>query len=337
MLKISLLLFFLVACNSEDSVADTQSKEDVVSEVKNKPVEKSKTENPKEVEDPKEGDSPKEVENPVILGNDFSVPSFLEGQDPAPDNMTWTKLENLSDEFNGSSLDETKWLNTDPKRWVGRPPGLFVKNSVSEADGDLMLTVDRLPAPQIVNGSTFNYSCSNIFSKAFVAVGTYTESRIKANKTFLSTTFWLINNKGKEQGCDKRVTELDVTEMVGKITGSNKGFDERMNSNTHSRQIDCEDQHTKGSKGGKVGIGGKVWEDYHIYGVWWKSPKEILFFLDGKKVYTINPVADFNLLMQLRLVTETYDWNKPPADGGVNGSFEDRTSYYDWVRSWKLQ
>ena len=44
----------------------------------------------------------------------------------------------------------------------------------------------------------------------------------------------------------------------------------------------------------------------------------------------------YDLPMYLRLVTETYDWNPVPADGGLTGSFEERTTKYDWVRTWKL-
>ncbi|MEL7341016.1 MAG: hypothetical protein AAGM67_11050, partial [Bacteroidota bacterium] len=81
---------------------------------------------------------------------------------------------------------------------------------------------------------------------------------------------------------------------------------------------------------------GKVWDDYHVYGAWWKSPTEVQFFLDGEHVYTVTPVADFDLPMYIKLVTETYDWNPVPADGGMTGSWEERTTYYDWVRTWKL-
>ena len=60
------------------------------------------------------------------------------------------------------------------------------------------------------------------------------------------------------------------------------------------------------------------------------------FFLDGKFHSKVKPKADFNIPMHLRMVVETYNWNPVPADGGMNGSKEDRTTKYDWVRSWKL-
>jgi len=79
-----------------------------------------------------------------------------------------------------------------------------------------------------------------------------------------------------------------------------------------------------------------VYDDFHVYGVWWKNKDEVLFFLDGKLIGKVNPPADYDIEMHLRMVVETYDWNPVPADGGMTGSKEDRTTTYNWVRTWKL-
>lgn len=265
-------------------------------------------------------------------------PLFEDGNSPTPSGKKWVKIENISDEFTNNSFDETKWENTST-RWIGRAPGIFKANTVSQADGNLMLTSYKLDEPEVINGETFTHAGSNIYSKNAVQVGTYVECRMKANKTFMSSTFWLINVAGEGEGCDKRVTELDIQECVGQITGTAnfaKTFDETMHSNTHSRNTAC-DETSVGSEGNNVTTGEKVWEDYHIYGAWWKSPTEIEFYLDGKKVYSITPKAEFNLQMYLRLVVETYDWNPVPEDGGMTGTKSERTTYYDWVRSWELK
>lgn len=267
-----------------------------------------------------------------------NLPFFI-GNNPAPTGKQWAKLNDLSDEFDGSSFDEVKWKNTDPQRWVGRPPGIFKKNTVSVADGNLKLTSYKLDTPEVVNGNTFTHAGSNITSNTKAQVGQYFECKMKANKTFMSSTFWLINNTSGVTGCDKRTTELDIQECVGEITGTAafaQTFDETIHSNTHSRNTTCAETPT-GSEGNNSSIGAKVWADYHVYGAWWKSPTEVEFYLDGVKVYTITPPADFDLPMQLRLVVETYDWNPVPADGGMTGTEEERTTYYDWVRTWELK
>ncbi|WNJ17339.1 RICIN domain-containing protein [Pontibacter sp. G13] len=264
-------------------------------------------------------------------------PTFSTGQDPKPSDKTWKLVEGLSDEFNGTFLDSMKWKNTDPTKWIGRAPGLFQKSAVSVANGDMRITNDELPAPETVNGTQFTHSCGHVISQNRGQVGFYFEARFKANKTFMSSTFWLINYKNEFSGCDSRTTELDIQECVGQINttaGWAQSFDETIHSNTHSRNVTCNEP--EGSEGGNAPTSGKVYDDYHVYGAWWKSPTEVQFFLDGQHVYTVTPKADFDLPMYIKLVTETYDWNPVPADGGMTGTWADRTTYYDWVRVWRL-
>lgn len=268
-----------------------------------------------------------------------SNPTFNAGEDPKPAGKKWVLVSNLSDEFNGSALDEVKWKNTDPAAWIGRAPGIFKKDVVSVSGGSLRLTNYKLSSPEVVNGNTFTHAGGNITSNNAAQVGYYAECKMKANKTFMSSTFWLINKKNEGQGCDVRTIELDIQECVGEISSTASWTQQKyreMGSNTHSRNTTCSETPV-GSVGDHVDIGGAAYDDYHVYAAWWKSKSEILFFLDGKYVYTVNPVADFDLPMYLRMVTETYDWNPVPANGGMTGTWAERTTSYDWVRTWKLE
>ncbi|MDV7186400.1 HYR domain-containing protein [Lutibacter sp. TH_r2] len=266
-------------------------------------------------------------------------PYFIEDNNPLPTGKKWVKVEGLTDEFNENALDEVKWKNTDPSKWIGRAPGLFKKNTVSQAEGNLQLTANILSEPEVVNDVTFTHEGSNITSNTAAEVGYYFECRMKANKTFMSSTFWLINVRNEGEGCDVRTTELDIQECVGQITSTDswaQTTDRHMGYHMHSRNTTCTETPT-GTVGGDTLIGGIASEDYHVYAAWWKSSTEVQFFLDGKKVYSGSPEAEFNLKMYLRMVVETYDWNPVPDDGGMTGSEEDRTTYYDWVRTWKLE
>lgn len=264
------------------------------------------------------------------------APTFLPDENPSPESK-WKLVENLSDEFNGEKIDDNKWYNTVPGGWIGRAPGLFKANTVSMKDGNLMVTVDKLPEKEVIKGKEFTHAGAHIQSKTVANIGQYFECRMKANKTFMSSTFWLINDWNSFEGCDNRVTELDIQEAVGFINTDkefSQTFNQRMNSNTHSRHVTCDD--SVGTVGSKVPLGGFAYDEFHVFGCWWKSPREILFFLDGKHVNTVEPVADFDLPMYMKLVVETYNWNPVPDDGGMNMSKEDRTTYYDWVRTWEL-
>nr|WP_010925646.1 MS132 beta-agarase [Microscilla sp. PRE1]AAK62854.1 MS132, putative beta-agarase [Microscilla sp. PRE1] len=263
-----------------------------------------------------------------------SQPTVNEGEPVAQ--LEWELVPELSDEFGGRSLDEDKWINADPNGWRGRAPGLFKANTVSVKRGKLSVTTYKLDESEEVNGKEFTHAGGHIQSNNPAAVGQYFECRMKANKTFMSSTFWLINDRSKEEGCDKRVTELDIQESVGQITTDAEwaqDFNTKMNSNTHSRHVVCNEP--EGIKGNKAKLPSKVYNDYHVFGAWWKSPKEIQFYMNGKHVGTVEPAADFDIPMYLKMVIETYDWNPVPEDGGMNMKKSDRTTYYDWVRTWR--
>lgn len=266
-----------------------------------------------------------------------SGPYFQHGEDPKPSDKKWKLVKKMSDEFNGDRVDQKKW-QISGQGWIGRSPGLFQAENIKVKDGKLQVTAKKLPKPIIKNGQTFTHGGGYAGSYAAMKYGYY-ECRMKANKTFMSSTFWLINDRSGAPGCNNRTTELDIQECVGEIVNDAEwmiNFDQKMNSNTHSRDIPEGCDFEKGSNKSSGAIGGKVYDDYHVYAVWWKSKDEILFFLDGKFQSKVKPPADFNLDMHLRMVVETYNWNLVPADGGMNMPAEDRTTYYDWVRSWKL-
>ena len=264
-------------------------------------------------------------------------PTFAEGVDPKPDGMKWTLVESMSDEFDGNVVDEEKW-QISGQGWIGRAPGLFMAENITVSDGSLKITTSLLPDTIVKNGRKFTHGGGYVGSRESMKYGYY-ECQVKANKTFMSTTFWLINEgKGKDK-CDRRTTELDILEVVGQINSNAAwmiDFDAKMNSNTHSRNIPEGCDYAKGSNKSSAYIGEKAYEGFHTYGCWWKSKDEILFYLDGKLVGEVAPPADFDLDMYLRMVVETYDWNPVPEDGGMNLSVEDRTSTYNWVRTWKL-
>ncbi|MEM6964062.1 MAG: HYR domain-containing protein [Bacteroidota bacterium] len=266
------------------------------------------------------------------------MPYFVE-VNPTPNGSTWSQLEYMSDEFDDESIDDTKWRLTSSGNWIGRPPGLFLSENVSEGDGNLKIKATKLAQDQTVNGDLFTHGGGYVEGLHPANIGLYLECRMKANKTFMSSTFWLNNKRNEASGCDKRVTEIDIQECVGTLTGTSdlasRGWDKIMHSNTHSRNTNCPETPT-GSSPEWADVGENVADNYHVYGAWWKSESEIVCYLDGKEVHTLTPVTDFNLNTYLRLVVETYDWNPTPADGGMNFTEPERTTFYDWVRVWQL-
>ncbi|SNR55762.1 HYR domain-containing protein [Lutibacter agarilyticus] len=269
-------------------------------------------------------------------------PFSLENGVGIPTGKKWTKVENLSDEFNNGTFDDSKWHRdpaTDGFGWIGRPPGLFEADNVSVSDGNLNVTTLKYQTPKVVNGKNFTHGGAIIRSKNSGGVGNYYECRMKANKTVMSSTFWL----AFKENCPRKL-ELDIQECVGRVhSGTDtwaNNFDNIYHSNIflHKRTCNGVTNEEKRSQKG-VTLTEKNYSRYFVYGCWWKSETEILFYLDGEYSFTLTPPTNYDIEGFITMAIETYDWN--PIDPNSNlfetGSFDDLSTKYDWVRTWKLE
>ena len=83
-------------------------------------------------------------------------PFFADGQDPKPDNKVWEKVEAMSDEFDGTSLNTMKWQSEPVGNgwtWDGRPPGLF-KKPVTRRIETTLEEIRRLSPPAAARPAT---------------------------------------------------------------------------------------------------------------------------------------------------------------------------------------
>ncbi|GHB63704.1 glycosyl hydrolase [Persicitalea jodogahamensis] len=266
-------------------------------------------------------------------------PFFNAGADPKPAGKTWKAVENMSDDFEGTTLNEKKWQKEpigNDWNWIGRPPGLFKTDNVVVKDGKMNVTVGKLDKPTTINGSNFTHYGAIVRSLNPGQVGRYYECRMKANKTVMSSTFWLMT----KYNCEKKL-ELDIQECVGRTSDKTASWAQKWNrifhSNSIHRQTDCQPKPVQIQR--QVTTETENWERFYVYGAWWKSADEIQFFLDGKYVYSITPDVAWDVPAYLQMAVETYDWNPISDDGGGvdSGSWEDRTTQYDWIRTWKLE
>ena len=266
-------------------------------------------------------------------------PFFAAGQDPKPEGKVWKSVESMSDEFSGAALDPSKW-QTEPVgngwTWIGRPPALFRPSNVTVRDGAMRVTGGRLEPPVARGGKPFTHQGAIVRSLSPGQVGWYFECRMKANKTVMSSTFWLMTkNRGRKK------LELDIQECVGRTTNKTEtwgqDWDQIFHSNAIHRTNRCNPQRVQLQARRKTET--KNWERFYVYGAWWRSPDEIRFYLDGKYAYSIRPETEWDVPAHIQMAIETYDWNPIPEDGGLveHGTREERTTQYDWVRTWKLE
>ena len=294
----------------------------------------------------------------AAIGGVTDRPFFQGEQIPVFEGFNWLKIENMSDEFDDSNINDNKW-QIEPIGngwlWNGRAPGLFTTDTVSVDDGKLKVTVAELDGgPQWLdtpykdaNGNIkqayFKYKGAIVRSiyptnAPQEGVSYYYEAKIKANQTEMSSTFWLMS---KNRDC-KTMFEIDIQETVGKV---NQGlthnwamdWEHIYHSNMFHRQTSCNEENRE-QNSTILSAGQKTSDRYYIYGAHWKSQHEIDFYLDGVLVYSIvHPVA-FNQQMWLQMAMETYDWNPVPEDGGMvkAGTEEQRTTSYEYIRTFKL-
>ncbi len=278
-----------------------------------------------------------------------------------PTNQRWIVNEQYTDEFNGEDLDEQKWHRVHPT-WIGRKPGLFMADNVSFSDGCMVLKGEKMDRDTIINGTKFSISCAAVISKKREAHYGYYECRFKANKTTLSSTFWLSTPgitfptegrqpEGSEDGNFRQ--ELDICECIGR-TGDFQGkiFAQGMNSNMHywftpevGPTQDKRAKECRLSRPDKALLS----EDFNTFGCWWHDAESASFYLNNEQETHRQFVARkshkdpydtpflFTEPMTLNLVVETYPypWIEIPNDEELADPNRNST-LYDWVRAYVL-
>lgn len=276
---------------------------------------------------------------PAMQKGSVEGPVFISGDDPCPKGLRWEPVKSLSDEFAGERVDSEKW-QTEPRAngwgWIGRPPGIFQAKNVTVEDGEMQVQVGVLDEPvEYRKKYTYTYYGGIIRSVHSGQVGWYYECRMKANHTEMSSTFWLMS---KDDPIKK--LELDIQECVGKTSELSDDWARDWDHIYHSNAIHRRNRHNPEQKQQQayVELPEKNCSRFFVYGAWWKSADEIRFYLDGKYMYSIHPDIAWDVPAHLHMAVETYDWNPVPADGGLvaSGTQDERTTRYDWIRTWKL-
>ncbi|GAL80684.1 agarase [Algibacter lectus] len=169
-----------------------------------------------------------------------------------PSGKKWVKVEDMSDEFDGTTFDDNKWHrypSSDGFSWIGRPPALFEADNVTVANGNLNITVEKFDAPKRVNGIDWTHGGAIVRSKITAKPGYYYECKMQANKTIMSSTFWIAFKQNCNTGPVRKL-ELDIQECVGRLTNTAAwadNFDQIYASNTWRHERDCDTEVT-GSK-----------------------------------------------------------------------------------------
>ncbi len=249
----------------------------------------------------------------------FNLLSIAASADP-PDDASWKPIPELTDEFNGTELDPTKWHNHNP-RWKGRKPGFFSKENVKVADGALHLTAKAETLPDVPKGY-HSFTTAAVKSKSLVRYG-YFEIRCKPMDSRASSAFWFYNNTPEIW------TEIDVFEMGAGAPG----HEHKVHMNVHVF-------HSPSFKGTVEDhlSDPDVWEapfrladDYHTYALEWDEDR-IKWYVDGRMVRE-KENSHWHQPLHMNFDSETMPkWFGLPKKENLPSTFS-----IDYIRSWKKE
>ncbi|GAB5562709.1 MAG: hypothetical protein SynsKO_43560 [Synoicihabitans sp.] len=266
----------------------------------------------------------------LAIGIGLTGPAWA--QPEAPEGYRWEINETLTDEFNGTELDATKWYDHLP-HWEGRPPGKFMPSSISVADGFLQISMTPMAKPE----GKFNIAAGAVQTKSDQIHYGYYEARIKASQLSASTNYWMYRDP-IETEAGRIGMELIIQFGIGK----SEGFSHHMKSNAmislSPRENGAKKQKEKRTD--RVELKSGVAEDFHTYGCWWVDANTLHFYADGENVYTINPATTFGEdpyrhPLKLSFVCEVFDWQPLPTLEELNDSSRN-TAYIDYSRAYRL-
>jgi len=236
-----------------------------------------------------------------------------------PKNAKWKLIPELSDEFNGTSLDSAKWADFHSGGWKGRNPSQYLRSNVSVSGGNLLLAATVANADK--KGDWLWSSC--VSSKEKNCFYGYYEARIKASKIPMTSSFWF-------QG---KYSEIDVCENNGAPAIDNK------DNNTAYLMRTCCHYFPKGWSTDKAtsrltAMKTKCCDEYHIYGVEWDTVS-IKFYLDNVQVFEVKHDGTFNEKHWMYFDTEAYIWDGLPTTIESVSDPSKNKMLVDWVRSYK--
>lgn len=135
----------------------------------------------------------------------------------------WVYNERISDEFDGDTLDLTRWYDHNP-HWLGREPSYFSANNVELRDGMLVLHGKREDLPELPAGY-HTFTSAAVQSVDTVLYGFF-EIKCKAMNSALSSAFWLYVQDSVKQ------EEIDIFEICGR-NDTDPNFDKTYFATSH--------------------------------------------------------------------------------------------------------
>lgn len=280
---------------------------------------------------------------------------------------TWELQTDVSDDFNyefeatssAAKFGEgEKWVNWYHNGWTGPRPTVWKRNNISVEDGKLTIRTTRTPGKTLtIDGKRYaetNSGC--VSSTTQIHYPVYIEGSLKVLNSVMACGFWMLSPDDTK--------EIDICEAYGHDTRwTNPWFsNERIHLSHHvfiRQPFQDWQPHDEGSF---YTDGETIWNrDFHRYGVYWRDPWHIEYYIDGKLVRVrsgkeqIDPVHYTNVVspgnpaidsregledpMDIIIDIEDQTWRAvqglSPTDEELFNEPEKNTLLVDWVRIYK--
>ena len=252
---------------------------------------------------------------------------------PASDSQNtgnWILISDMSDEFEGSSIDADKWFvnGTDGEyNWIGRAPSQFAPENVRVENGKLYLTTKWDPdynfSSEIDNDCDCHYetyTTAAVISKNDFKYG-YMEINCKAADVSITSSFWATGEN----------SELDVFEFVAdsKVDDDDRKYPFCVH-NWALGDLDvngwCDNVKLPWRTGG----------GFHVYGCEWDE-NGLKFYADGRLVRAV-PKEEMGKIwcltnpLRIWVDSETFAWDGFPEESELPADYE-----IEYIRVWQKQ
>ncbi|MBJ7880137.1 beta-agarase [Gelidibacter salicanalis] len=266
---------------------------------------------------------------------------------PVPANpgtgMKWEFQANVSDDFEyeapadgKSATFLSKWNDWYHNAWTGPPPTEWKRSNSLVTNGKLKILATRPEGTAITNTGI-------ITSKTRVQYPVYIEARVKIMNSVLANAFWLLSPDDTQ--------EIDIVEAYGGDRWTNTWFSpKRVHLSHHVFIRDPFQDWQPSDEGSFYTDNSTVWRnDYHRFGVYWKDPWNLEYYINGQLVRTRSGVSEIDPLnytngtglnkeMDVIINAEDQTWR---AEMGLTPTDEElhipdnNTFKIDWIRVFK--
>lgn len=250
----------------------------------------------------------------------------------------WVLREDISDEFEGSEIDKSKWFvegeNGEYYIWKGRAPSQFAPHNVLVEDGKLKLRSRWEPdyefaqdeghegnTYRVHDGKDFPVTTAGVITRKRFLNG-YMEVKSKSGDAAMTSSFWAIGYE----------SELDIYETMGRPNAGDDIKDNSVKMSVHDWQPPAKRPTRR--FGYKKQMPFRVADDYHVYGCEW-GEDYIKCFIDGELVYeTTQKKEGKNWVltnpMEVWLDSEIFVWLGLPNKEELPVDFE-----VEYLRVWQ--